>query len=159
MSSTETRNQLVTFHLSSELYGIDIMDVREIVPLQDVRTIPNAPEYVEGIINLRGEIVLIINLHNRFNLDRMENEEDDSLLGGFLIIELGRQKLGVRIDRISRVVTIENDDIREPPKMLSGIGREYIQGVTNDNDRYLIILDIQRLFDPAEIKQLGTIAD
>jgi len=159
MSSADTRFQLVTFQLASEVYGIDIMDVREIVRLQEVRSIPNAPAYVEGITNLRGEIVPIINLRKRFNLDQGGNETDDALLRGFLIVELGEQKLGVRIDRVSRVVTVDVDEIRELPKMLSGIGREYIRGVTSEEDRYLIILDINRLFDPAELVQLGTVSE
>jgi len=157
MNSTETRFQLVTFQLGKELYGIDIMDVREIVQLTEVRAIPNAPAYVEGIINLRGEIVLIINLHRRFNIERPDLDDEDVLLSGFLIIELGERKLGVRIDRVSRVVTVDAEDIREPPKMLTGIGREYIRGVTNEEDRYLIILDIHRLFAPAELQQLSKI--
>jgi purine-binding chemotaxis protein CheW len=158
MSTINTQFQLVTFQLGKELYGIDIMDVREIVRLQDVRSIPNAPSYVDGIINLRSEIIVIVNLHRRFHLETVRSEDSDSLLSGFLIIELDDRKLGVRIDRVSRVVTIDVDAIREPPKMLSGIGREYIRGVTVEHDRYLIILDIQRLFDPTELKQLGTIA-
>ena len=159
MSNVDTKMQLVTFQLGAELYAIDIMDVREIVRLQEVRTIPNSPAYVEGIINLRGEIVLIINLHRRFHIDRIDMDSNDELLSGFLIIEIGEQKLGVRIDRISRVVTVDIDEIRDPPKMLSGIGREYIRGVSNEDDHYLIILDIHRLFGPSELKQLGSIAD
>lgn len=157
MNNTDTRLQLVTFQLGNELYGIDIMDVREIVRPQEVRTIPNAPSYVEGIINLRGEIILIINLHRRFRLERATTDSDDILLSGFLIIELEERKLGIRIDRVSRVVSVS--EIREPPKMLSGIGREYIRGVASEDDRYLIILDIHRLFDPSELQQLGTIAN
>lgn len=158
MSNVDTRLQLVTFQLGNELYGIDIMDVQEIVRLQEVRSIPKAPAYVEGIINLRGEIILIINLHRRFHIERMKTGEDDVLLSGFLIIELDERKLGIRIDRISRVVTVDADSIREPPKMLTGIGREYIRGVAYENDRYLIILDINRLFDPSELPHLGSIA-
>lgn len=159
MNNTDRPLQLVTFQLGSELYGIDIMDVREIVRPQQVRTLPNAPRYVEGIINLRNEIILIINLHRRFHLQESKLHDEDLLLSGFLIIELGERKLGIRIDRVSRVVTVDRSEIRDPPKMLSGIGREYILGVTNEDDRYLIILDIHRLFDPAELQQLGSIAE
>jgi purine-binding chemotaxis protein CheW len=157
MSNIDTRLQLVTFQLGSELYGIDIMDVREIVRPQEVRSIPNAPTYVEGIINLRNEIILIINLHERFDLERAQVDKSDVILSGFLIIELEDRKLGIRIDKVSRVMTIGVDAIREPPKMLSGIGREYIRGVATEDERYLIILDIYKLFDPAELQQLSAI--
>ena len=67
-------------------------------------------------------------------------------------------KLGVFIDRVSRVVTVNGEDVQEPPQMLSGIGREYIQGVTSEENGYLIILDINRLFDPKELQQLGLLS-
>lgn len=156
MSEVDQSIQLVTFQLGEELYGINIMEVREIVRLQDVRTIPSAPAYVEGIINLRGNIVPIINLHRRFHIQR-EQSEEDKLLSGFMILELNGMELGVFIDEVSRVVTVNTAEIQEPPQILSGIGKEYIQGVAPDADGYLIILDIERLFDPKELQQIGNI--
>ena len=70
MAERDTQIQLVTFQLSEELYGIDIMDVKEIVRVQDIRPLPNAPGYIEGLFNLRGEIIPIINLHKRFHLKK-----------------------------------------------------------------------------------------
>ncbi|MDR1239766.1 MAG: chemotaxis protein CheW [Treponema sp.] len=149
------QSQLVTFQLGEELYGINIMDVKEIVRVQDIRAIPNAPVYVEGIFNLRSEIIPIINLHKRFHLKKVLTSEEDELLSGFIIIDLDGMKLGVIIDRISRVVTIENDDIQPPPQMLSGIGAEYIQGVVRQDQGYLIILDIRDLFNPKELQKIA----
>ena len=149
--------QLVTFQLGEEYYGIDIMQVNEIQKVQDIRNIPNAPAYVEGIINLRGEIIPVINLHKRFHLRRASLSEEDKLLSGFLILNLDGMQLGVFIDKVSRVVTIDREKIQPPPQMISGIGAEYIQGVTNEESGYLIILDIRRIFDPKELQQLGTI--
>ena len=153
----EKQLQLVTFQLGEEYYGIDIMQVNEIQKIQDVRTIPNAPSYVEGIFNLRGQIIPIINLHKRFHLRRAALGEEDKLLSGFLILNLDGMQLGVYIDKVSRVVTIDKDKIQPPPQMISGIGTEYIQGVTNEDSGYLIILDIRRIFDPKELQQLGKI--
>lgn len=149
--------QLVTFQLGEEYYGINIMQVNEIQKVQDIRNIPNAPAYVEGIINLRGEIIPVINLHKRFHLRRASLSEEDKLLSGFLILNLDGMQLGVFIDKVSRVVTIDREKIQPPPQMISGIGAEYIQGVTNEESGYLIILDIRRIFDPKELQQLGTI--
>ena len=148
-------NQLVTFQLGEELYGINIMDVKEIVRVQAIRAIPNAPVYVEGIFNLRSEIIPIINLHKRFHLKRVVHSEEDELLSGFIIIDVDGMKLGVIIDRISRVVTIEKEDIQPPPQMLSGIGAEYIQGVIRQNEGYLILLDIRDLFNPKELQKIA----
>jgi purine-binding chemotaxis protein CheW len=147
--------QLVTFQLGEELYGINIMDVKEIVRVQDIRAIPNAPAYVEGIFNLRSEIIPIINLHKRFHLKKVLTSEEDELLSGFIIIDVDGMKLGVIIDRVSRVVTIEKDDIQPPPQMLSGIGAEYIQGVVRQDQGYLIILDIRDLFNPKELQKIA----
>jgi purine-binding chemotaxis protein CheW len=149
------QNQLVTFQLGEELYGINIMDVKEIVRVQAIRAIPNAPGYVEGIFNLRSEIIPIINLHKRFHLKKILNSEEDELLSGFIIIDIDGMKLGVIIDRVSRVVTIEKEDIQPPPQMLSGIGAEYIQGVVRQDQGYLIILDIRDLFNPKELQKIA----
>jgi purine-binding chemotaxis protein CheW len=151
----EQNQQLVTFQLGEELYGIDIMDVKEIVRVQAIRAIPNAPTYVEGIFNLRSEIIPIINLHRRFHLKKVLTSEEDELLSGFIILDIDGMKLGIIIDRVSRVVSIEKEDIQPPPQMLSGIGAEYIRGVVRQEQGYLIILNIRDLFNPKELQKIA----
>ena len=150
-------NQLVTFQLGEELYGINIMDVKEIVRVQDVRGIPNAPVYVEGIFNLRSEIIPIINLHKRFHIRKTAISEEDELLSGFIILDIEGMKLGVIIDKVSRVVTIEKEEVQPPPQMVSGIGAEYIQGVVRQENGYLIILNIRDLFNPKELQKIAAL--
>jgi purine-binding chemotaxis protein CheW len=154
MAERDTQIQLVTFQISEELYGIDIMDVKEIVRVQEVRQIPNAPLYVEGLFNLRGEIIPIISLHKRFHLKKAQLAEDDELLSGFIIIDIDGMKLGVIIDKVERVVSISPDDIQPAPQMLSGIGAQYIQGVVNREGSYLILLDVQKLFSAKELSKI-----
>lgn len=154
MAERDMQIQLVTFQISEELYGIDIMDVKEIVRVQEIRQIPNAPLYVEGLFNLRGEIIPIISLHKRFHLKKAQLGEDDELLSGFIIIDIDGMKLGVIIDKVERVVSISPDDIQPPPQMLSGIGAQYIQGVVNREGSYLILLDIQKLFSAKELSKI-----
>ncbi|MCK5737094.1 MAG: purine-binding chemotaxis protein CheW, partial [Spirochaetaceae bacterium] len=91
MAETETSLQIVTFQLGAEKYGIDIMEVKEIVDYEEIRSIPNAPIYVEGIYNLRGDIIPIISLHRRFHLQRPDDIEEDSLL----ILTIGGMELGI----------------------------------------------------------------
>lgn len=146
--------QLVTFRLGEELYGVNIMDVKEIVKLQDVRAIPNAPYYVEGIINLRGEIIPIIDLHKRFRIQRVEMTEDDLQDAGFIILNIENNKIGIIIDKIARVVSIKGEDVREPPQMVSGIGTEYIEGVIRQESGYLIMLNIRKLFEGKELQKI-----
>ncbi|MBI9105097.1 MAG: chemotaxis protein CheW [Spirochaetales bacterium] len=157
MADNDEQLQLVTFQLGAELYGIDIMNVKEIQKVREIRDIPNAPMYVEGIFNLRGNIIPVINLHKRFHIRKAELSEEDKMLSGFMIIGINGRLIGVYIDKVSRVMTIERSNIQPPPQMITGIGSEYIQGVVKENDGYLIILEITRLFDPKELQQLGNL--
>lgn len=157
MAEENSQLQLVTFQLGEELYGVDIMDVKEIVRVQDVRPIPNAPYYVEGIINLRGEIIPIMNLHKRFHIQQAAASSEDLLSeddGGFIILDIEGNKIGIIIDRVARVVSVERGDIKPPPQMFSGIGTEYIQGVVRQESGYLIILDTRKLFNPKELQKI-----
>ncbi|MBE6349342.1 MAG: chemotaxis protein CheW [Spirochaetaceae bacterium] len=155
MAIGDSQFQLVTFQLGEELYGVDIMDVKEIVKIQPVRPIPNAPYYVEGIFNLRKEIIPVISLHKRFRLKEIVREEgDEDYEGGFTILNIDGSKIGIIIDRIARVVTISADEVKPPPQMLSGIGSEYIHGVVKQENGYLVMLDIRRLFNSKELQKI-----
>ncbi len=158
MADENTQLQLVTFRLGEELYGVDIMDVKEIVRVQNVRPIPNAPYYVEGIINLRAEIIPIINLHKRFHIQKkivadVEEEEDEDD-GGFVILNIEGNKIGIIIDHVARVIPVNKDEIKPPPQMFSGIGTEYIHGVVRQENSYLIILDIRKIFSAGELQRI-----
>ena len=154
MAAGATQLQLVSFQLGGEHYAIDIMDVEGIVNVEEVRPIPNAPSYVEGIFNLRGDIIPVINLHRRFHITKPELSEEDELLSGFVIVNIDGMQLAVIIDKVSRVLTVSTDEIQPPPQMISGIGAEYIEGVVHRDEGYLIILDIRRLFNVRELSQL-----
>ncbi|MDX9799983.1 MAG: chemotaxis protein CheW [Spirochaetia bacterium] len=149
--------QLVTFNLGKEQYGIDIMQVEGIVREHEIRNIPNAPSFVEGIFNLRGEILPVINLHKRFHLEKIKKDESDDLLSGLIIIKVNKMKLAVKIDKVAKVITINKNKIQPPPQMIKGIGSEYIEGVTPLEDQYIIILDIDRLFALKELQQLESL--
>lgn len=149
-----TQIQQVTFQLGEEIYGVDIMDVKEIVKVTAVRPIPNAPYYVEGIFNLRSEIIPVINLHKRFGIKKLSGAELDENEGGFIILNIDGMKAGIVIDRVARVVTIEKDEIKPPPQMISGIGTEYINGVVRRDSSYLIMLDIRKIFNAKELQKI-----
>jgi len=157
MADENRQLQLVTFRLGEELYGVDIMDVKEIVRVQNVRPIPNAPYYVEGIINLRAEIIPIINLHKRFHIQKqyVSGEDDTEDDGGFIILNIEGNKIGIIIDHVARVIPVDKGDIKPPPQMFSGIGTEYIEGVVRQqDDSYLIILDIRKIFSAGELQKI-----
>ena len=154
MATEDTQFQLVSFHLGEELYGVSIMDVKEIVRLQNVRYIPNAPYYVEGIINLRGEIIPIIDLHKRFNIPAVAKTEETEMEGCFIILDIEGNKIGIIIDKVERVVTVQREDVKDPPQMLTGIGTEYIDGVIREEQGYLIMLNTRKLFNAKELQKI-----
>jgi purine-binding chemotaxis protein CheW len=134
--------QIVTFRLGNAEYGIDIMQAKEIIKMEKITLIPNAPEYVEGVINLRGNVIPIIDLKKRFHLEEGEGEQDT----GIIIVRVENVEMGIIIDSISKVISIPEDDVQPPPPVFAGIGQKYIQGVARLEDRLLIILDLQKLF-------------
>ncbi len=157
MVATDSQFQIVTFHLGEELYGVNIMDVKEIVRISEVRAIPNAPYYVEGFINLRGEIIPIINLHKRFRITSSFKSEDIEMDGGFIILSIENSLIGIIVDKVQRVISVKADDVKEPPQMISGIGNEYIEGVIKSESGYLILLNIRKLFNAKELQKITEI--
>lgn len=146
--------QLVTFRLGNELYGVDVMDVKEIVKIQNIRAIPNTPYYMLGILNLRSEVIPIIDLHRRFHIGDDQNIELDELESGFIILRVQGMEVGIIIDRVAKVTTINKSDIKDPPQMMGGIASEYIIGVVQEEKAYLVILDTQKLFEAKELQKV-----
>jgi purine-binding chemotaxis protein CheW len=150
--------QLVTFFIGPDRYGVDIMSVEEIVRLQEVRQIPGAPAYVAGIRNLRGDIVPIVDLHNRFRIARPPDSEQGRLQRGLMIVSVADTRIGVMVDRVSNVVAVSSEDVQPSPQMVSGIGSEYVTGVVHEGEDYMIILDTAKLFSSHELSQIDTVA-
>lgn len=146
--------QLVTFKLGNELYGVDVMDVKEIVKIQNIRAIPNTPYYMLGILNLRSEVIPIIDLHRRFHIGDDQTIELDELESGFIILRVQGMEVGIVIDRVAKVTTINKSDIKDPPQMMGGIASEYIIGVVQVDNAYLVILDTQKLFEAKELQKI-----
>jgi len=141
-------NQLLTFILGDEEYGVDILNVQEIRCWEPATSIPNTPDYVLGVINLRGLIVPIIDLRNRFEMERAEFGPSTIIV----IVKLsGKSKstrtVGMVVDEVSDVYNICEEDISEMPDFGSIVGTEFIKGVASVNEKMVIILDIDLLID------------
>ena len=137
----ENSINLVTFKLGQNEYAIDIMQAKEIIKMEKITLIPNAPDYVEGVINLRGNIIPIVDLKKRFNLEENDGEKNT----GIIIVKIDDVDMGIIIDAISKVVSIATSNIQPPPPMLSGIGQKYIKGVAKLEDKLLVVLDLEKL--------------
>ncbi len=146
---------LVTFKICDELYGIDIMEVSEIIRILDITPIPNAPSFVDGVVNLRGEIIPVVDLIKRFKFTRKSFTEEEELLRGIIVVNVEDMTLGIIIDAVNRVMSVPAEKLQPPPHMVSGVGAEYIRGVVRLEDSLLVVLDINKLFSREEILMLS----
>ena len=131
--------QLVTFFLNGEEYGIDVMRVREISSMTDITKTANSPSYVKGVINLRGSIVPIISLRNRFGFPDI----DDESMSCIAVMDFKGELTGFVIDEISDVVRIKRSDIQEPPKETAS--QAWIEGILDINKRLVVFLNLEHL--------------
>jgi purine-binding chemotaxis protein CheW len=145
--------QLVVFKLDKEEYGVDIMQVQEISPYQKLTKVPNSPDFVDGIVNLRGDVIPVVSLKKKFKLIESEVTE----LTRLIVINNGNRRTGFVVDDASEVITISDKDIEEAPPMIVGADRKYIQGVGKLDKRILIILNLHKLLTEEEEIQLSDI--
>ncbi len=139
-------SQWVTFSLADETYGIDVMQVQEVLRVSDIAPVPGAPSYVLGILNLRGNVVTVIDTRARFGLPSREVDESSRVI----IIEANRQVVGMLVDGVSEVVEIATESIESAPNVGNDEGARYIQGVCSGDDRLLILVDLNKLLDREE---------
>ena len=143
--------QVVSFKLGSEEYGVDIAQVQEINRMVAITHVPRAPHFMEGVINLRGQLIPIIDLRTRFGMPREEHTKNTRIV----VTEIGAKRVGMVVDSVSEVLRIPVEQIEDAPEMLaSGVDTEYIRGVGKVEDRLIIMLDLARIISGAERREL-----
>ncbi len=150
---SETGNkiiQLVSFKLGKEEFGVDILKVQEINRMLQITDMPNSPDFVEGIVNLRGRIIPVIDLKKRLKMK--EKEYDNSTR--IIVVELAGKTIGFIVDEVSEVLRIESSITEAPPDMVAGINSDYITAVAKLEDRLLILLDLNKVLTQEEEKVL-----
>ena len=140
-ASSDELLQLVSFNIGDEEFGVDILKVQEINRMLDVTKVPNAPEYVDGVINLRGRVIPIIDLRRRFNMERKERDKNTRII----VVELQGKTVGFLVDGVREVLRIPTSVTEPPPAMTTRIGGDYITAVGKLEDRLLILLDLERV--------------
>lgn len=143
--------QLVTCTLGGEEFGIDILSVQEINRMTDITKIPNAPDYVEGAINLRGSTIPIIDLRRKLGFPVSANGESARIV----IVELREAVIGFIVDSVSSVLGIPTKSIEPAPSVISHMESQYMRGVGKLDNRLIILLDLERLFDGSLQNDLG----
>ena len=145
----------VVFHLDHEEYGVDIMKVNVIEKYQEIVKVPNSPEYIEGIINLRGEILPIFNLRKKFGLKEKLVDENTKII----VVFLGQMKVGFIVDSVSQIINIEDTQTEPAPRIVTGVNRRYIQSVAKVDERMIVLLDVDLMLEDEEKLSLGAILD
>lgn len=139
--------QLVTFRIGEEEFGVDILSVQEIIRLMQITMVPRASACIEGVINLRGKVIPVINMRTRFNMPPHPHDNSTRIV----VMEFGQKIVGFLVDAVSEVLRIPAGTVQDPPPVVAGIGSEYIRGVGKLNDRLLILLDLDNLLDEVNV--------
>ncbi|CAG19357.1 chemotaxis protein CheW [Photobacterium profundum] len=143
--------QWVTFQLESETYGINVMQVREVLRYSEIAPVPGAPDYVIGIINLRGNVVTVIDTRSRFGL--MPGEISDNTR--IVIIEADKQVIGILVDSVAEVVYLRSSEIDSTPSVGTEESSKFIQGVSNRDGELLILVDLNKLLSDDEWDEMA----
>jgi purine-binding chemotaxis protein CheW len=146
--------QLVVFQLEAELYGVDIARVHEIIRLQTVTRVPRAPALVEGVINLRGKVIPVVDLRRRFGLPAAEHTRTSRIV----VVEIGDQVVGIVVDGVSEVLRVNGATVEPPSPVVSGIDSEYLHGIAKLPERLVILLDLDRILAREERRALEVAA-
>jgi purine-binding chemotaxis protein CheW len=149
MEGAITHIQLACFSLGDKLFAVDIMRIREILVPQKLSPLPCASDLLEGVINLRGSVIPVMNMRKRFGMHVV----DDSPVGKLLIVSLVRQLLALVVDDVLEVISVPVADINPPFQTASGVGMEFLLGVCLSNNRVFMILDIDSLlYQPGVVR-------
>lgn len=141
--------QLVTFGIGEEEFGIDILKVQEIIRTMAITKVPSSPPHVEGVINLRGKVIPVIDLRSRFLLEAKQHDSQTRII----VVDLHSVVIGFVVDGVSEVLRIQSNTVEPPPPVVAGIESEYIKGVGKLDDRLLILLDLDKLIPIEELTQ------
>ncbi len=143
--------QLVTFSIGEEEFGVDILKVQEIIRTMEITKVPRAQDFVEGVINLRGKVIPIIDLRRRFGLVSKEHDKHTRII----VIEINNMIVGFVVDSVSEVLRIPAGTVEPPPPVVAGMESEYISGVGKLQDRLLILLDLDKLLSSEDMEALS----
>lgn len=133
----------LTFGLAGDEYGLEILKVREIVGMMTVTAVPQTPEYVRGVVNLRGKVIPVIDLRAKFNMPAAQDTEESCII----VVDLGTRESGIVVDRVSEVLNVSADQIEPTPEFGASVRTDFILGIGKTGDRVTLLLDIDRIVD------------
>ena len=147
--------QLVIFRLRDEEFGVAISEVREIVRMMEITHIPEAPGFIEGVVNLRGQVIAVVDLARQFGLAR---EEARPKTARIVVIEIQDKTVGLIVDEVPEVLRISQDNIEPTPEVIeTEVHKDYLKGVGKLEDRLVILLDLEKVLKPHEVEEVARV--
>ncbi len=146
--------QLVSFKIGNEEFGVDILKVQEINKMVPITKIPNSPLFVEGVINLRGKVIPIVDFRTRLGLTKIEHTKDTRIV----VVDVDGKTIGFIVDSVSEVLRIPANITEAPPEIVAGVDSEYIKSVGKLEDRLLILIDLNKILSVNEKNELNNVA-
>jgi purine-binding chemotaxis protein CheW len=140
-NNAQGETQLVVFDLASEFYGVDIGDVREIIRMQNVTRVPGTPVYMEGVINLRGKVVPVVDLRRRLDLKVKPQTKESRIV----VMDIGGKDVGVIVDGVTEVLRIPLSSVEPPSQMIANSDSAYLRGIAKLGDKLVILLDLDKV--------------
>ena len=150
-----TEGKFLTFVLNDEVYGIEILKVREIIGLMDVTSVPQTPDYMKGVINLRGKVIPVIDLRLKFSMPEEEHTQETCTI----VVEVDNTSIGIIVDKVSEVMEIKGDEIEAAPQFGQGIDTNFIMGLGKTKETIVILLDIAKVLSAEELAMVEEIAE
>ncbi len=141
----------LTFVLAEEEYGLEILKVREIIGMMDITAVPRTPEFVKGVINLRGKVIPVVDLRRKFGLPSVEATEQTCII----VVHVGQVEMGIVVDKVSEVLDIASEDIEPPPSFGVSVDTDFILGMGKAGNKVTILLDISRVLTGDEVASLA----
>ena len=138
--------QLVVFDLGGEAYGVEINEVREIIRIQEVTATPQSPWFVEGVINLRGKVIPVVDLRKRFGLEIRDETKDTRIV----VVDIENTDIGMIVDAVTEVMRIPMSDVEPPSSVVSSRDSDYLMGIAKTQDKMIILLDLQQVLNGAD---------
>ena len=151
----DKEGKYLTFSLAGEEYGIEITKIREIIGMMPITTVPQTPDFVKGVINLRGKVIPVVDLRLRFGMDEVDYTEKTCILVAELAGQAGNILMGVVVDTVSEVLSVKAEDIEDAPTFGTKLDTDYIRGMAKIEASVKILLDIDKVLNPEELGLSG----
>jgi purine-binding chemotaxis protein CheW len=145
----------LSFNIGNELFAINVLKVLEVLQKQTITPVPNAPAYILGIINFRGDVVPVFNTRQKFNLKLLDESQSFAVVVLDLVKNNEPFRIGATVDKVKDVITINDDEIKPVPPMSSSFNSEFLSGIVRRDDQFILLIDVDRVFTQSELQTIS----